>query len=56
MANIFERIQRIADRFDEITVQMAEPEIVADFARLNELARAYPDLNTEDGHGADGHV
>ena len=39
MANIFERIQRIADRFDEITAQMAEPEIVADFARLNELAQ-----------------
>jgi len=39
MANIFERIQRIAERFDEITAQMAEPEVVADFARLNELAQ-----------------
>lgn len=38
-ANILERIQRIAERFDEITAQMAEPEIVADFARLNELAQ-----------------
>ncbi len=39
MSNILERIERIAQRFDEITEQMAEPEVVADFSRLNELAQ-----------------
>ena len=35
-------------------VDAAQPPLTR--ARLNELARAYPDMNTEDGHGADGHV
>lgn len=39
MADILDRIERIADRFDEITALMAEPEVVSDFARLNELSQ-----------------
>ena len=39
MANILERIERIANRFDEITELLAEPEVLADFARLNELSQ-----------------
>jgi peptide chain release factor 1 len=39
MANILDRIQRIAERFDEITDSMADPEVVADYSRVNELSQ-----------------
>jgi peptide chain release factor 1 len=39
MPNIQERIQRIADRYDEITALMADPAVVGDYARVQELAQ-----------------
>lgn len=37
MPNIFDRIERLRERYDEITVLMADPEVSADYARLSEL-------------------
>jgi peptide chain release factor 1 len=39
MSKIHDRIERIAERFDEITRLMAEPEVLADFSRLHELTQ-----------------
>jgi len=39
MANILDQVARIADRFNEITEQMGDPTVAADFSRLNELDR-----------------
>ena len=39
MSIIVSQVARIAARFDELTNQMAEPEVAADFSRLNELDR-----------------
>ncbi|MGL4648367.1 MAG: peptide chain release factor 1, partial [Caldilineaceae bacterium] len=39
MSKIYDRIQRLADRYDEITQLMADPDVLADFARLNELTQ-----------------
>lgn len=37
MADIFDRIHKLAERYDEINQMMADPEIIADFSRINEL-------------------
>lgn len=37
MADIFDRIHKLSERYDEINQMMADPEIIADFARINEL-------------------
>jgi peptide chain release factor 1 len=39
MSNILDQVARIADRYDELNVQMADPAVAADFSRLNELDR-----------------
>lgn len=39
MANILDQVARIADRYDELNIQMADSEVAADFSRLNELDR-----------------
>ena len=39
MSNILDQVARVADRFNEITEQMGDPVVAADFARLNELDR-----------------
>lgn len=37
--NILTRLQRIRERYDELTNDMARPEVAADFEQLNKLAR-----------------
>jgi peptide chain release factor 1 len=37
MADIFDRIHKLAERYEEINQMMADPEIIADFSRINEL-------------------
>lgn len=39
MSNLADRVARIATRFEELTEQMATPEVASDFSRLNELNR-----------------
>jgi peptide chain release factor 1 len=39
MSTILDRVAKIADRFDELTQLMADPEVAADFTRLSELDR-----------------
>ncbi len=36
---LLDRIQHVADRFDEITALMADPEVTSDFNRVHELAQ-----------------
>ncbi|MFO7632886.1 MAG: peptide chain release factor 1 [Caldilinea sp.] len=44
MSMILARVAKIADRFDELTQLMGDPEVAADFARLNELDRERQEL------------
>jgi peptide chain release factor 1 len=44
MPTLHEKLARVADRFDEIDRLMADPAIVADFSRLNELAQERSEL------------
>ena len=44
MSTLSEKLAKVAARFDEIERQMADPLVVADFARLNELAQERSDL------------
>src|SRR3970282_1946971 len=37
--NILSRLQRIRERYDELTNDMGRPEVAADFEQLNKLAR-----------------
>ncbi len=37
MADIFDRIRKLAERYDELHSLMADPEVISDFNRLNEL-------------------
>jgi peptide chain release factor 1 len=39
MSMILTQVARLAARFDELTNQMADPAVAADFSRLNELDR-----------------
>lgn len=39
MSTIFDRIDRIAARYDEITEMMADPEVLSDYGRLQELSQ-----------------
>jgi peptide chain release factor 1 len=39
MFNLHEKLDRVAARYNEIEQQMAEPAVVADYTRLNELAQ-----------------
>lgn len=42
--NILSRLQRIRERYDELTNDMGRPEVAADFERLNKLARERSEL------------
>ena len=42
--NILSRLQRIRERYDELTNDMARPEVAADFEQLNKLARERAEL------------
>ena len=39
MATFLDQVARVAERYNVITEQMADPEVAADFSRLNELDR-----------------
>ena len=39
MATLTEQLQKIAQRYDELAEQMAQPDVMADYTRLNELAQ-----------------
>jgi peptide chain release factor 1 len=44
MATLNEKLAKIVERFDELDRLMADPEIIADYGRLNELAQERSDL------------
>ncbi|MCC6457344.1 MAG: peptide chain release factor 1 [Caldilineaceae bacterium] len=44
MATLNEKLARVAERFDELDQLMADPEIIADYGRLNELAQERSEL------------
>lgn len=45
MSTLTEQLSKIADRYDEIEQLMAQPEIVSDFNRLNELAQERTEID-----------
>ena len=44
MSTLTEKLSRIAAHFDDLERQMADPDIVADYCRLNELAQERSEL------------
>jgi peptide chain release factor 1 len=44
MFNLQEKLDKLVARYDEIEAQMADPDVVADFSRLNELAQERTEL------------
>lgn len=44
MSTLNEKLARVADRFDELDRLMADPAVVADYGRLNELAQERSEL------------
>jgi peptide chain release factor 1 len=44
MSTLHEKLARVADRFDELDRLMADPAVVADYERLNELAQERSEL------------
>jgi peptide chain release factor 1 len=46
MAELFDKIARVVDRYEEIENQMADPDILADHVRLTELAQERSDLES----------
>jgi peptide chain release factor 1 len=45
MSNLFDKLDKVVDRYNEIERQMAEPDILADHVRLTELAQERTDLS-----------
>lgn len=45
MSNIFDKLDKVVDRYNEVERQMAEPEVLADHTRLTELAQERMDLS-----------
>lgn len=45
MTNLFDKLDKVVDHYNEIERQMAEPEVLADHTRLTELAQERMDLN-----------
>ena len=45
MTNLFDKLDKVVDRYNEIERQMAEPEVLADHVRLTELAQERTDLS-----------
>ena len=45
MSNLFEKLDKVVGRYEEIERQMAEPEVLSDHTRLTELAQERMDLN-----------
>ncbi|RIK39020.1 MAG: peptide chain release factor 1 [Chloroflexi bacterium] len=44
MFNLHEKLERVVARYDEIEEQMADPAVIADYSRLNELAQERVEL------------
>jgi peptide chain release factor 1 len=44
MNNLFDKLDKVVDRYQEIERQMAEPDVLADHVRLTELAQERTDL------------
>ncbi len=45
MTNLFDKLDKVVDHYNEIERQMAEPDVLADHTRLTELAQERMDLN-----------
>ncbi len=45
MNNLFDKLDKVVDRFNEIERQMADPDVLADHTRLTELAQERMDLS-----------
>ena len=45
MSTLTEQLTKVAGRYDEINQLMAEPEVLADYERLNELAQERSELD-----------
>ncbi len=45
MNNLFDKLEKVVDRYNEIERQMAEPDVLADHTRLTELAQERMDLS-----------
>ncbi|CUS04055.2 Peptide chain release factor 1 [Candidatus Promineifilum breve] len=45
MSNLYDKLDKVVDRYNEIERQMAEPEVLADHVRLTELAQERMDLS-----------
>ena len=43
--SIFDKIDKVVDRYTEIEQQMADPDVLADHVRLTELAQERTDLS-----------
>jgi protein subunit release factor A len=46
MAELFDKIARVVERYEEIEQHMADPAILADHVRLTELAQERSDLTS----------
>ncbi|HTQ84640.1 MAG TPA: PCRF domain-containing protein, partial [Candidatus Solibacter sp.] len=44
MASLFDKLNQIETRYDELTRELSSPEVTADSARLQKLARAHAEL------------
>jgi len=44
MSTLFDKLRQIETRYDEMTRELASPEVAADSARLQKLARAHAEL------------
>ncbi len=45
MTNLFDKLDKVVDHYNEIERQMAEPDVLADHTRLTDLAQERMDLN-----------
>ena len=45
MSNLFDKLDKVVDRYNEIERQMAEPDVLADHTRVTELAQERMDLS-----------
>ena len=44
MATLFEKLENIEHRYDELTAQLSSPDVLGDSARYQKLARTHADL------------
>ena len=45
MATIFEKLENIEARYDELTAQLSSPDVLGDSTRYQKLARTHADLS-----------